>query len=620
MKRVFILLALLMAALPRSAGAQSGARLTLRPLQTESFPIISGYLTARDSVGTPISDLQLEELTAVEDGVTSPIDQLRLTEAGLRVILVINPTEAFAIRNSDGMTRFEIARQAIIDWASLLSATSDTSLSLITPEGAQIADDQAAEWLSTLETYELSLAVPEVNTQTITEALDLSSRETSDPGTGAAIWWITATPRQEALTVIDQWSEQLLQAGTSLFIWQIDSPTMFNSQPAQLLQELAQDSGGALFSFSGTETLPQPESYFSSLRTVYFFQYTSAIRGPGSHDISLRMQREGNNINSLPARFDLNIEPPSPILVSPPGQIERGPSESDPGQLAPFNQPIEIVVEFPDGFERNLTRTTLYVNEDPVAENRANPFTRFVWDLTVYDQPQQVFLRVEVEDELGLVGSTVEFPVDIIVQNSPGWFQVALARSAPVFALSIIIISAGAFFLIMVLSGRIDPTRFSRRPRIRRARLETPIADPLLDSPLQTDQISLGDFVSEPGVDLEEAILGEGIRASAYLQSLNIQDQNQRTPVHPLPEGEFLIGSERNVDLVLEDTSVDVEHARIVYSEGSFRIVDLGSSAGTWVNYAPVSRDGAGLRNGDLIHIGRVAFRFVQEEATTPTE
>jgi hypothetical protein len=36
----------------------------------------------------------------------------------------------------------------------------------------------------------------------------------------------------------------------------------------------------------------------------------------------------------------------------------------------------------------------------------------------------------------------------------------------------------------------------------------------------------------------------------------------------------------------------------------------MGSSAGTWINYTPVSGEGACLEHGDLIHIGRVGFRF----------
>jgi pSer/pThr/pTyr-binding forkhead associated (FHA) protein len=39
-------------------------------------------------------------------------------------------------------------------------------------------------------------------------------------------------------------------------------------------------------------------------------------------------------------------------------------------------------------------------------------------------------------------------------------------------------------------------------------------------------------------------------------------------------------------------------------------IADLGSETGTWVNYAPVSKAGILLHNGDLVQIGNLTFRY----------
>jgi len=67
---------------------------------------------------------------------------------------------------------------------------------------------------------------------------------------------------------------------------------------------------------------------------------------------------------------------------------------------------------------------------------------------------------------------------------------------------------------------------------------------------------------------------------------------------------------------VLEDPSVSPLHARFRYDEEAqaYRLADMGSEAGTWVNYAPVSRSGLLLETGDLVHIGRVGFRVQYEE------
>ena len=45
--------------------------------------------------------------------------------------------------------------------------------------------------------------------------------------------------------------------------------------------------------------------------------------------------------------------------------------------------------------------------------------------------------------------------------------------------------------------------------------------------------------------------------------------------------------------------------------------MDEGSIAGTWINYTPVSRNGADLEHGDIIHIGRTGFRFTIRQPKT---
>lgn len=608
MKRIYILLALLLATLPHAALAQEGARINLRDLQTDAFPFITGYFDARDAGGARLADLTANDLQVIEDGLAQPVQQVRSVQPGLRVILVLTPGESFNIRNSQAQTRFDLVRQSIKDWASELSASSDTLLSLLTPEGSLVTDSVAPEWLAALDSYQLPSGAGEVNTQALTQAIDLAAQPTDQPGVGAAIWWLTTTPRAEALAALPEWQAALTQAGIPLFIWQIDSPSTFESEVSLTLQTLAQSSGGQRFAFSGPEPFPAPEEYFASLREAYFFQYTSQLRTAGEHWVNLQLQLEQASASSQSLTFALDIQAPSPILVSPPAQIERAPSADDPQQLAPFSQPIELVVEFPDGFERNLVRSTLYVNEEVVAENSTAPFNHFAWDLGPYTESQQVFLRVEVEDELGLVGRSVELPVQFSVQAPAGWFQALLARGASTLALSVVLIAAGAFFLVMVLSGRLDPSKLRLGKLLGRQREPQVLpADPLRDSPPGVEENSAGEFAGAASASLPAAPA-----APAYLQRLTMQDPNVPAFVQPLGDRELLIGSEAANDLLLTDPSVDKQHARLTHKpNGEYQLADLGSHAGTWVNYAPVSAEGSRLRDGDIVHIGRVAFRFL---------
>ena len=75
---------------------------------------------------------------------------------------------------------------------------------------------------------------------------------------------------------------------------------------------------------------------------------------------------------------------------------------------------------------------------------------------------------------------------------------------------------------------------------------------------------------------------------------------------------ETTLGQEAaRADIVLDDPSVDPLHAQIVrQQDGSFWIFDRWSAAGTWVNYEPVPSEGKPLEHQDLIHLGRLSFRF----------
>jgi pSer/pThr/pTyr-binding forkhead associated (FHA) protein len=80
----------------------------------------------------------------------------------------------------------------------------------------------------------------------------------------------------------------------------------------------------------------------------------------------------------------------------------------------------------------------------------------------------------------------------------------------------------------------------------------------------------------------------------------------------PLTGAELTLGRDASLAAVtIDDPSVSSIHARLIRrAGGSFFLRDQGSVAGTWVNYEQVSQDGRELQHGDLIHLGRVAFRF----------
>jgi hypothetical protein len=70
-----------------------------------------------------------------------------------------------------------------------------------------------------------------------------------------------------------------------------------------------------------------------------------------------------------------------------------------------------------------------------------------------------------------------------------------------------------------------------------------------------------------------------------------------------------LIGRSPDSDIVLDDSSVSWEHARVIERQGSPAVVDLGSSNGTFVNEERIET--SLLISGDKLRIGDTVFRVL---------
>jgi hypothetical protein len=100
--------------------------------------------------------------------------------------------------------------------------------------------------------------------------------------------------------------------------------------------------------------------------------------------------------------------------------------------------------------------------------------------------------------------------------------------------------------------------------------------------------------------------------ASAVLVPLGENNVPVDGPPMPLLGSEITFGRDPALAaFILESPTVDNLHARLHSSGGVYVLADNGSVAGTWVNYAPISREGIRLEHGDIIHFGRLAFRFL---------
>jgi pSer/pThr/pTyr-binding forkhead associated (FHA) protein len=100
-----------------------------------------------------------------------------------------------------------------------------------------------------------------------------------------------------------------------------------------------------------------------------------------------------------------------------------------------------------------------------------------------------------------------------------------------------------------------------------------------------------------------------GINGAAALIELDQVEGTAGRRMHDIGEETVTIGRSPESNIFLDDVTVSRKHAEIERGERGYRIRDVGSLNGTYVNRVRV--DAVDLRNGDEIQIGKYRFKFV---------
>ena len=605
------------------ARAQSSAYAEIAAVDVHNFPKISALLDVYDANGGFVSGLHPEDLKATEDDQPRQVDTLAEDSVPIQLVVAINPGPGLAVRDANGIPRFTQVVGALSQWVDVQAADSNDDLSLVSLSGSLITHAGAHDWFVSLDSFKPDFRNTTPNLQTLSIALDTVSAPTSVSGMKRAILFIT--PRMDDPN-IDNTVAPLLQRAVDskvrIFVWFVDAEQFFNTGSANAFKALALQTGGSFFAFSGKEAFPDLNEAFAPLRHIYTLSYTSSLATAGDHALGISVDLPEGTVSAPAESFNVDIQPPNPIFVSPPLQITRQPPADDPYNaeaLSPAQQALEIIVEFPDGHPRKLKRTALYVDGQVVAENTSAPFEKFTWDLSEYNLSGQHEIIVEAEDVLGLKKSSMGIPVTLTVVQVPKGLQALLGRYRSYLVLGAMVI-AGLALLWILLRGR-GGGRFKRR-RVARKRFEDPLTQPVIaiTEPPSSAARRSKTAPRRPGwLQPKPTRMPE---APAYLVRLiNGGEPASSVPI-PVLEKDMTFGTDPVQSIrVLDDPSISPLHARIKQTdEGSFVIYDHGSVAGTWVNYEPVTREGRRLAHGDRIHFGQLLYRFDLKQPPAESE
>ncbi len=595
---ISLVAALCLFALPATAQSAVAIRASL-PI-TDQFPQITLFIAVVDGMGRYIPGLLAPSFTVIEDNNPIPDVTIQETQVGTRQIFVVNTTSGLKLRDALGNSRFDLIRQALLDWWQLPEATlfGIDDLSLVTTEGTLVSHSRStADLASILSNLEPSFEDNVSGYDLLLQALDFTSDPTPMPGMPSHLVFVTSLLRTPRDLPIANIIARANDTGTIIYPVLIGPEEAIEQIEAEPLRLLAVETGGQLIIFDPSLGLSELAEKILLQRTQYLLTYNSLAATAGLHQVQIQFTDDGRDTLSDPQIFEIDVRPPEVTFIQPPDLIHRQMDESasTSGAFSPISQSLQILITFPDQHPRAIVSSQLVVDGELVSQNNEAPFDAFEWDLSNYLETNTHTLQVIVVDSLGLQGASINHPIEVVVETPPS----GLAALRPVLgsivaALAVLIAGVVlAVGLINMGKGRLDSSSSAKRSSLWG------------DSSLK--RAGLRSKQSSHPIE-------------AYLIPIDVE--GNEGDLIPLTGVDFIFGSDPSMTSApLLDPSVEGIHARLTrQAAGDYLLRDQGSVAGTWINFELVSDEGYLLKHGDLIHIGRQAFRFRLPTPPPPPE
>jgi hypothetical protein len=571
--------------------------LTVLPPDDAAFPILSVQFKANNDPDLSIDDLDLADLSVFENGrrvIVLALDQQRV---GVHFTLAINGDRRFDLRDAQGNSPYQQISTALSDWIERGRFGPEDTLTLVTQQSTPIRSsiDRNA-WLEALENYQPDFRNMVPDLVSLETGISLAEERVVPFGVDKVLLYITPPPLLKEINAVMALTETARSAGIRVNVWMLGEEFFLTNAQGGALIDLAARTGGEFFYFTGSENLPDPETFFEGLGVTYTFQYESGIRETGTYTIQVVADLPEGEWRGESGEFYIDVQPPKPILLSPPAVIVREPPrnwEGDLDALIPASRVIEFLLEFPDDYLRDLVISRLVVDGQVVDIRDEAPFTPLNWDLTTLVETGEHMLYVEVEDSLGLMGQTILTPIQVEVQLPEP--ELPLSNQQLGMIVIGVILTATVILLIIWLTRHFLGSKLAHRMAKKIFDIKRKPGTAGYIQPKQAGWIFATLIpLEDPGFNLEHKAIS-------------------------ITHSQTAFGSDpERVEQVLDGEDISRLHARLREKDGTFWLNDVGSDGGTWVNYAPIGREPVQIFPGDLIHFGIQGFRFTMIDASSP--
>lgn len=551
-------------------------------INNSNFPeIILNYkgLNLSEELPTNPADVEI-----IEDGQAITPTSLEEHYQGVHFAVAINPDSSLIIRGGNSQPYNLAMVEALKTVGPEPENARNNRYSYFSnPEFSLVETDDYSAWAGLLDNFE---TIPQdLNASLSSLELAVSALEHSSLALDTVLVYITPYLNFRVLPEFYDLIERAGKLGVETQVWIVMSQRVIGSSYETEMQTTLQNNAATLTPLTGTETVPDPVSYLKGKGRSFTAHYQSNIRSSGDYELQVRANfGQSPTLQSTPAVLSLVIEPTKLSFINLPDTLEV--LFNNDGSFQPTQLPLDVLIEFPDGYPRSILNSTLFINDERVTSNTEPPYGSFVIDLTEYADEEELNLEVRLQDEFGLQGRSGVHTImlDVLKPQSTlngTWF------AQPWLWLGLLALAGAITFLIfkkpfpqkqLVEEDRDDELA----PKVEKVAQKTPLTS-----------------------TVPEKVFGN-------LTMLDPDQTPSAEKPHLLTKEIILIGRDPSLaNLVLDNPSIEPLHAEIhFFPDGRIRLTDFNTTSGTYINFKPVSSHGTPLQHADLVHFGSLLFRF----------
>jgi VWFA-related protein len=572
---------------------------TINYIETIPDPVhfanrVCAYVTVSSSDRESLSGLTLSDFVAMEDGSEISLQEVSQTDDPMSVVLAIDTSGSMLAVDKSGKTSIEAAREAAIEFISMLGNNDRVALFSF-DNNTNFHLDFSTDHQSSIRAVK-GLSARELAPTCLYDTVMAAIKKASEiPKGRRAIILLTdgKDEKGDGRCSIHSFNDVIDSATTKTIRVPIYTIGLGPQVDVKELGRMASLTGGRnMIAESVAELSSFYRSIGNQLKNQYRAEYLTRSTS-GEHSLVIKVIR-GADIGQDERRF---WSPPVPVSGPPDVNIIQPRSGDSIGDI------VDVQIEL--GSEEGISKVRFYVDGVLKQEDASSPFEGLKWDTSDLAEGMHV-LRVEavhVNGQIGCDEATINRE-GVIPETEGSPLLGRLGGKKAVFFGTVFFI---ILLLIIFMGFRI--WRFTKRPVKEK------------EPSLQTKKI-MATGGTQPSRTVVEQRAQTREDSDIDKEATTIDAQSIKEPLakltviksHELDLGATFkvlksteLGRGTGNDIRIPDKSVSRKHAVINYIDGEFYIRDLDSTFGTKVNGKVATSRGIIIDDEAQIEIGTSA-------------